>query len=53
MYRGKHCMKNFCESLREYAMKIIDFKHKKKLLTKENEESKIFVIKIIKSICKR
>ena len=34
-------------------MKIIDFKHKKKLLTKENEESKIFVIKIIKSICKR
>ena len=41
-------MKNFCESLREYAMKIIDFEHKKKLLTKENQESKIFLKKIIK-----
>ena len=28
--RGKGCMKNFCESLREYAMKIINFKKEKK-----------------------
>ena len=33
-------MKNFCESLREHAMKIINFKMKKmKLLTKEQKES--------------
>ena len=29
VYRGKDCMKNFCESLREHAMKIINFKIKK------------------------
>ena len=28
VYRGKHCMKRFCESLREHAMKIIKFKKK-------------------------
>ena len=28
IYRGKHCMKKFCESLREHAMKIINFKKK-------------------------
>ena len=38
VYRGKYCMKKFCESLRQHAMKIIDFK-KKKILTKEQEES--------------
>ena len=27
--RGKDCMKKFCESLREQAMKIINFKKKK------------------------
>ena len=33
-------MKNFCKSLREHAMKIINFKKKKmKLLTKEQQES--------------
>ena len=33
-------MKKFCESLREYAMKIINFKKKKMtLLTKEQQES--------------
>ena len=33
-------MKKFCESLREHAMKTIDFKKKKmKLLTKEQQES--------------
>ena len=36
VYRGKDCMKKFCESLRKHAMKIIDFKNNKmKLLTKE------------------
>ena len=33
-------MKKFCESLREYAMKIISFKKKKmKLLTKKQQQS--------------
>ena len=40
MYRGKDCMKKFCELLREYAMKISIFKKKKaKLLIKEQQES--------------
>ena len=40
VYRGKACMKKFCEYLREHAMKIINFKKKKmKLLTKEQQES--------------
>ena len=40
MYRGKDCMKKLCEFLREHAMKIINFKKKKrKLLTKEQQES--------------
>ena len=40
VYRGKDCMKKFCESLREHAMKIINLKNKKmKLLTKEQQES--------------
>ena len=39
-YRGKDCMKKFCEFLREHAMKIINFKKKKmNLLTKEQQES--------------
>ena len=29
VYRGKNCMKKFCESLRELAMKRINFKKKK------------------------
>ena len=40
VYRGKDCMKKFCESLREHPMKIINFKKlKMKLLTKEQHES--------------
>ena len=39
-YRSKDCMKNFCESLRQYAMKIMNFENKKlELLTKEQQES--------------
>ena len=29
VYRGKDCMKTFCEYLREHAIKIINFKKKK------------------------
>ena len=40
VYRGKDCMKKFCGSLREYAMKIIIFKKNKvKSLMKEQQES--------------
>ena len=36
VYRGKDCMKKFCEFLREHVVKIINLKKKKKkLLTKE------------------
>ena len=39
VYRGKDCIKMFCEFLRVHAMKIINFKKKKmKLLTKEQHE---------------
>ena len=42
-------MKKFCESLREYAIKIINFKNKKtKFLTKKqqksNENAKVYYI---------
>ena len=40
VYRGKDCMKKFCEFLRQHAMKITNFEKKKmKLLTKEHQES--------------
>ena len=40
IHRGKDFMKKFCESLREHAMKIINFKYKKmKFLTKEQKET--------------
>ena len=40
VYRGKDCMRKFCEFLREHTVKIINFKKKKmKLLTKEQQES--------------
>ena len=40
IYRGKDCMKKLCESLREDAMKIFNFKKEKlKLVTKEQQES--------------
>ena len=29
LQRGKDCMKKFCESLRQHAMKVINFKNKK------------------------
>ena len=40
VYRGKDCIKNTSEFLKEHAMKIIYFKKKKmKLLTKVQKES--------------
>ena len=40
VYRSKDCVKKFCESLREHAMNVMNFKKKKvKLLTKEQKES--------------
>ena len=39
VYRDRDCMKKFCESWRERATKIINFKKKKmKLLTEEQQE---------------
>ena len=60
-YRGKYCMKTFCEFLKEHAMKVIHFKKKKmKLLTKEQLKSYenariccIFKEKFEKNISKR
>ena len=39
VHSGEDCMKNFCESIREHAMKLINLKKKMKLLTKEQQES--------------
>ena len=40
VYKGKDCIKTFFGFLREYTMKTINFKKKKrKLLTKVQEES--------------
>ena len=37
---GEDCMKTFCKFLREYVIKILNFKKKKmKLLTKDQQES--------------
>ena len=34
VYRGKDCIKKFCELLRKHAMKIINFKKKKEVINK-------------------
>ena len=40
VYRGKYCMKEFCECLREHAVKMLNFENKKmKLWTKGQQES--------------
>ena len=39
VYKGKDCMKKFCESLREHALKIINFK-KKTMDSLTNEQQK-------------
>ena len=39
VYRGEDYMKKFCESLREHAMKMINFEKKKIPLRNEQQES--------------
>ena len=40
VYRGKDCMKRFCEFLREHTLNIINFKKKiMKLLTNKQQQS--------------
>ena len=53
IYRGKYCMKNFCESLREHAMEITNFKKKNmnKMLLK-NKQQKLYQKAKVCYICK-
>ena len=46
VYRGKGCMKKFCESLREHAMKIISF------IKKKYEQQELYENAKICCICK-
>ena len=40
VYKGKYCMKDICELLREHSIEIINFnKRKMKLLTNEQQKS--------------
>ena len=43
VYKGKHCIKKFCECLREYKVKIIDFV-KKKMISFTKSMKNIFII---------
>ena len=38
VYRGKDCIKWFCESLKEHAIKIIKKEEKKKMIPSTNKE---------------
>ena len=40
VYRGKDCMKKVCESLREHAMKIINFRNKKNEVVNKQKNSR-------------
>ena len=51
VYSGKDCMKAFCESLRECAMKMINFE-KKKMRLLANEQQKSYENAKICYICK-
>ena len=35
VYRGKDCKKNFCEYLRQHAMKMINFKKTNEIINKK------------------
>ena len=48
VFRGKDCMKRFCEFLREHAMKIIDFRKKRSRNHMKIQKSVIFVKKKLK-----
>ena len=52
-YRGKNCLKNFCQDLREHAVKISNYEQKEMVpLTKKKEEKKHNKQKVC-HICKR
>ena len=38
LYRGKDCMKKFCECLRKYAKNIIDFEKKNLTVNKKKKK---------------
>ena len=40
LYGGEHCMKKFCESLKEHAKYIIGFEKKKMLLLSKKESQR-------------
>ena len=53
IYRGKDCIKKFCESLRQHAMmKIITF-NKKNMKSLTNEQQNLFQNSKICYICKK
>ena len=52
IYKGEDCMKTFCESLRDHAMKIINLKNKK-MMVLANEEQESRLKSKICYICKR
>ena len=47
VYRGEDCMKMFCESLREQAMKIRNFEKKKIMPLKKNSVTHILVLQTV------
>ena len=51
VYRGEHCMKNLCVSLRQHAREIINFKNKK-MIPLTNQEYKLYLNKKNCHICK-
>ena len=52
LYRGKDCMKNFCESLRENTMEIINFEREKEVINKQTSEIILYQNSKICYICK-
>ena len=52
LYRGKGCMKKFCESFREHAKNITDFE-KKQMLLLTNKERKLHQDVIECYICRK
>ena len=41
LHRGEHCLKRFCESLREHAKNIIDFEKKNMFSLTRKEQNDI------------
>ena len=47
-YRGKNCLKNFCQDLREHAVKIINYEQKEMVpLTKKKKKKSIISKKFV------